>query len=348
MTVLPIIAAMMVGSVSFGVVGLAALSGALPESQPMAVCAGSGPVRGLTDAQAQNARTIVAIASTRGGREAAMIAVMVAVTESSLLVLGNPNDPTGSALPNQGLGHDHDSLGLFQQRPTWGTAAQRMDPVASTGLFLDELLEIPGWQQADPWVVAQRVQRSAWTGSPSAANRGSGVVGGNYLANAAGSARIVEAVLVSSPSCGAGPGGGGSSALPGGYTLPANVSPTARVAVAFALGQLGKPYVWGATGPAAYDCSGLTSAAWRTAGVSLGRTTYDQVRDGHGTTLDRVVPGDLILTPGSDGSLAAPGHVGMYVGSGRVVEAPQSGDVVKVVSLTSYVAGGVAAVRHIA
>jgi cell wall-associated NlpC family hydrolase len=84
------------------------------------------------------------------------------------------------------------------------------------------------------------------------------------------------------------------------------------------------------------------------AGVTIGRTTSDQMRDGTATTLQFVAPGDLILVPGSDGSLAAPGHVGMYVGNGRVVEAPQTGDVVRVVSLSSYVSGGVSAIRHIA
>ena len=66
----------------------------------------------------------------------------------------------------QGVGYDHDSLGIFQQRPSWGTAAQRMDPVASTNLFLDALLRLPGWDTIDPWVAAQRVQRSAFEGRP--------------------------------------------------------------------------------------------------------------------------------------------------------------------------------------
>jgi cell wall-associated NlpC family hydrolase len=305
-------------------------------------------VAGLTDAQAQNARTVVATASTRAGHQAALIAVMTAMTESSLLILGNHHDPDGTTLPNQGLGYDHDSLGLFQQRPGWGTAAQRMDPVASTNLFLHTLLAVPGWQQADPWVAAQQVQRSAWTGTPTEVNGGSDVVGGNYLANARRAASIVDAIVATSPDCGAGPTDTVSAGLPPGYTLPADTSPAARVAVTFALAQFGKPYVWGATGPAAYDCSGLTSSAWRAAGVTIGRTTYEQVRDGTATTLDRLVPGDLILTPGSDGSLTAPGHVGMYIGDGRVVEAPQTGDVVKVVTLSSYVSGDVATIRHIA
>lgn len=348
MTPMRVAAALTAGAVAVGVVGLTAVAGALAQAAPVPVCAGTGPVGGLSDAQARNARTVVATASTRAGHRGALVAVMTAMTESSLLILGNPHDPDGTTLPNQGLGYDHDSLGLFQQRPGWGTAAQRMDPVASTNLFLDALLALPGWQRADPWVAAQRVQRSAWTGTPTEVNGWSDTVGGNYLANAQRAASIVDAIVATSPDCGAGPTDTVRAGLPPGYTLPADTSPAARVAVTFALAQLGKPYVWGATGPKAYDCSGLTSTAWRAAGVTIGRTTYEQVHDGTATILDRLAPGDLIFTPGSDGTTAAPGHVGMYIGARRVVEAPQTGDVVKVVSLSSYVSGGVSTIRHIA
>ena len=77
------------------------------------------------------------------------------------------------------------------------------------------------------------------------------------------------------------------------------------------------------------------------------RTTYTQIRDGTATTEPRLSPGDLILTPGSDGTLASPGHVGMYIGHGLVVEAPKTGDVVKVVTYASLTGGGVSALRHI-
>ena len=87
--------------------------------------------------------------------------------------------------------------------------------------------------------------------------------------------------------------------------------------------------------------------AWSAAGIQLQRTTQQQVTDGTASSLTRVEPGDLILIPGSDGSLAAPGHVGMYLGGGLVVHAPHTGDVVRVVTLSSYTAGGVSAVRHI-
>lgn len=105
-------------------------------------------------------------------------------------------------------------------------------------------------------------------------------------------------------------------------------------AVAFALAQIGKPYVWGATGPAAYDCSGLTQASWKAAGVAIPRTTYQQVRIGQAVTYAQAAPGDLIF-PFADLS-----HVVMYLGNGQVVQAPQTGETVNVVAYYGS-AGGI-------
>jgi cell wall-associated NlpC family hydrolase len=88
-------------------------------------------------------------------------------------------------------------------------------------------------------------------------------------------------------------------------------------AVAFALGQRGKPYRWGAQGPHAFDCSGLTWAAWRAAGVTIPRTAAGQFAD-----LPRVggwlQPGDLVIYPSRGPSRR---HVAIVVGHGRMVEA---------------------------
>src|SRR5690348_12862951 len=78
------------------------------------VCRTSGSLPGLSDAAATNARTVAATALNRGGRRAALIALMTGLTESGLRVLTNPNDPAGSLYPHQGVGYDHDSLGIFQ------------------------------------------------------------------------------------------------------------------------------------------------------------------------------------------------------------------------------------------
>jgi cell wall-associated NlpC family hydrolase len=137
--------------------------------------------------------------------------------------------------------------------------------------------------------------------------------------------------------------------LPAGYSIPANATGPEIQAITFALGQLGKRYVWGAAGPDAYDCSGLTMAAWATAGTKFVHYTVDQL--GEGTVVPApalMMPGDLILVPGADGNLAAPGHVGMYLGAGLVIDAANTRLGVIVETFDSFVAGGVSGIRHIA
>jgi cell wall-associated NlpC family hydrolase len=115
------------------------------------------------------------------------------------------------------------------------------------------------------------------------------------------------------------------------YTGP--TSSQAGKAVAYAYAQLGKPYVWGATGPDSFDCSGLMYAAWQSAGVTLPRTTYDEWASLPHIPLSDVQPGDLILYNGES-------HVAMYVGNGYIVDAPHTGAVVeKLLESTSWYAG---------
>jgi peptidoglycan DL-endopeptidase CwlO len=103
-------------------------------------------------------------------------------------------------------------------------------------------------------------------------------------------------------------------------------------AVAFAYAQLGKPYAWGATGPDAYDCSGLVQAAWAAAGVSIPRTTYDDWASLPHVSSSSIEPGDLILYSGES-------HVAMYVGDGYIIDAPQTGeDVERIPMNTSWYA----------
>ncbi|WP_333767880.1 C40 family peptidase [Streptomyces sp. IBSBF 2435] len=111
------------------------------------------------------------------------------------------------------------------------------------------------------------------------------------------------------------------------HTVPANASVSAK-AIAFARGQLGKPYVWGATGPDSFDCSGLTQAAYRAAGIRLPRTTGEQVDVGTRVSQSDLEPGDLIFFY-SDAS-----HVGLYIGGGNMIHAPHTGTVVKVAPIT--------------
>jgi cell wall-associated NlpC family hydrolase len=100
-------------------------------------------------------------------------------------------------------------------------------------------------------------------------------------------------------------------------------------AVAFALRQRGKPYRWGAEGPHAFDCSGLTWAAWRAAGVAIPRTAAGQLGD-LPRVRGRLRPGDLVIYPSSGPSRR---HVAMVVGAGRMVEAPGRGIPVRSTSI---------------
>ncbi|WP_374215147.1 C40 family peptidase [Streptomyces longispororuber] len=97
----------------------------------------------------------------------------------------------------------------------------------------------------------------------------------------------------------------------------------AAKALAFAKAQEGKPYVWGATGPDSYDCSGLTQAAWKAAGITLPRTTWDQVEVGTTVALSDIQPGDLVFFY-DDIS-----HVGLYLGDGMMIHAPKPGAYVR-------------------
>jgi cell wall-associated NlpC family hydrolase len=324
-----------------------------------AVCATSGPIAGLTDLAAQNGRTVAAVASVRGGDDAALITLMIGITESGLRQLGNPNDVTAIGLPDQGIGTDHDSLGIFQQRPSWGTASQRMDPVSSTNLLLDRLLATRDWQHDQPWQVAQAVQQSAYDGAPRPQNNFSAELGGNYKANLGEATRVLNIIKKGSAhlqcegtggaDTGTTPGGPvGAYGLPVSYMLPSDISDPARTAVLGGLSALGRPYVFGATGPNAFDCSGLMQWAWAKAGIDLPHYTVDQWHSGVATDEAHISPGDLVLTPGSDGMLANPQHVGMYIGRGLVLEAPQTGDVVKVVTYPSFVSAGLSGLRFLA
>ncbi|MGA5201508.1 NlpC/P60 family protein [Streptomyces variegatus] len=104
-------------------------------------------------------------------------------------------------------------------------------------------------------------------------------------------------------------------------------SSRASAAVAYAYQKLGSPYVWGATGPNAFDCSGLVQAAYRAAGVSLPRTTYSQIAAGRRVSRSELLPGDLVFF------YAGISHVGIYVGNGRMIHAPNSSAPVRVAPL---------------
>ena len=296
-------------------------------------CVATGPVPTLTAAQASNAETVVAAAEALGaGGKGAQIALMTAYTESGLNNLG----------PESGNGG---SLGLFQQRAAagWGTGAQEQDPTDATGMFIEHLLTVANWQSIPPWMAAQDVQNSAFSN------------GSNYEANWTLAGTFLTAItgLSNAQNCGgengAVPAGPASQyGLPTGYTIPSDATPAETLAITYALSKLGDAYVWGAAGPNAFDCSGLTMMAWAQAGVTLDHYTGDQINEGTPVAgYAAISPGDLVLIPGSDGTLADPGHVGISIGDGLVLSAvdPQQGVIVQ--TWANFTAGGLSGIRSL-
>jgi cell wall-associated NlpC family hydrolase len=115
---------------------------------------------------------------------------------------------------------------------------------------------------------------------------------------------------------------GGSST---GDTTPVSGSSRGATALAYARKQLGKPYRFGAAGPSAFDCSGLTLQAWKAAGVTLPRVSEQQIRVGKVVAKADLQPGDLVFFYDA----SAPSHVGLYVGNGVILHAPRPGKAVE-------------------
>ena len=328
--------------------------------------------------QMSNAQTIVTVtAGRRLPAYAAIIAVATAYQESKLR--------------NVLVELDHDSEGLFQLRVGLWTNAVADDPVRSTNWFLDRLVEVPNWQTIPLTVAAQAVQNSAhpdayapwqplatgiigqlWPTAAAAANTtavdvatATGPAPTPDRGSTTTSTTTTASTAVTIPADGlVCPGGGGGIPVAGGgsaaTTVPSGLSitgsPAGIAAVRFALAQLGKPYLWGAAGPGAYDCSGLTMAAWATADVALPHFTGAQVTAGNPepTNLSSAIAGDLVFIPGTDGTPTNPRHVAMIAGSvtepdGRhllLIHAPHTGVPVQLVDAGRW-AAQIVAVRHI-
>ncbi|QFY12931.1 NlpC/P60 family protein [Nonomuraea phyllanthi] len=199
-----------------------------------------------------------------------------------------------SRLRNLPYGH-LDSLGLFQQRPSqgWGTPEQILTPSHAARRFYDRLVTVPRWERLPLTKAAQAVQRSAF---PDA-----------YAAWEPLAQRTVD--------------------LLAGACVPPISGEQVAAVIAYAYAQLGKPYVWGAEGPHAFDCSGLTMRAYQAAGISIPRVAADQWRHGPPIPPGQEQPGDLaFFNPQPDG----PGHVGIVIGNGQMIHAPNRRETVKI------------------
>ena len=317
---------------------------------PWISCAGGGTgqtIDGTTlDAeQVGNAQTVVTVTADKAlPADAATIAIATAMQESGL----------------RNLDHgDRDSLGLFQQRVSIYGADVATDPVRATTGFLDRLVRVPGWQVIPLTQAAQAVQRSAF---PDAYSRwqplAESLTGRLWPAAAAAAADGQPGTGPAAtcprqgPPSSAGTGNpiGGTTTLPAGLVIDGSAA--ARKVVRYALAQLGKPYRWGAAGPDAYDCSGLTMAAWANGGIALPHHAADQATHGapEPTNLTQAHAGDLVFIPGADGTPQHPGHVGMIVGraSGHLylIQAPNDGIPVEITDTINWT-GFIVAVRHV-
>jgi peptidoglycan DL-endopeptidase CwlO len=128
-------------------------------------------------------------------------------------------------------------------------------------------------------------------------------------------------------------GAGGQSCV-GSNELASFTPPNQIVsnAVSYAEQQLGKPYLFGGTGPDAFDCSGLVMMAYRAAGVNIARTSQQQWATLPKVPAAKMVPGDLVFFAGSDGTPKAPGHVGLVIGKNKMIEAYAVGFPVRISS----------------
>jgi cell wall-associated NlpC family hydrolase len=341
---------------------LIAAAAGTPTTAAASMCAGGAAqtVAGtaLSTEQLTNADTIVAAVAAMGEPAyAATIAIATAYQESRLL----NSDPKGGA-----IGAGHDTQGLFQQRASTYTAAVATNPALATRVFITALVAVPNWATIPLTEAAQAVQRSAFPDAYATWQPLAEQLTGQLWPIALQVADAAQVAATSSPAsmppatqspkaC-ADTGAAGGSNVAGTATVPAGLvidgSPAAQIAVAFAVAQLGKPYVYGAVGPNSYDCSGLVMAAWAHASVAIPHYSVTQLNSGtpEPTDLSQAVAGDLVFIPGSDGTPAAPGHVGMVIGhlgtQVYLIQAPMTGLRVEITDAAAW-AGQVVDVRHL-
>ncbi|MET8367654.1 NlpC/P60 family protein [Micromonospora sp. NPDC005194] len=303
--------------------------GCVDAAPPVIRPSGQPPGTGRWDTeQLDIAATIIDVGVTKGvPRWGWIVAVATAIQESGL-----------RNLPHLGENNDHDSIGVFQQRPSqgWGTTAQLSEPAYQAGRFFDKLQTVPGWQTMPLTQAAQAVQSSAF---PDA-----------YATWTDDALHLVEQLTNTLFDCAT----DALDALPAGFALPANAPPAVATAVFWAVNQLGTPYQFGGscTDPHSgdpdkqCDCSSLMQSAYRAAGISVPRVTANQVNSGWGIHDPALLlPGDLILIPGSQGAVSNPRHVGMYLGDALIIQAPKTGDAVKITRLSTWL-HQIAAIRR--
>lgn len=164
----PLLAAMLVAFVALfgggaGQPAEAAL--ATPECQEQMKAQGVNAAKGLAfgPGPVNNGKAVIAAGlQMRIPQKGIVVALATAMQESGMRNLANPNVPESLSIPNEGMGHDHQSVGIMQQQPWWGTIRDLMTPRIAAIKFYQALLKVGGWQSMAPTVAAQSVQRSAF------------------------------------------------------------------------------------------------------------------------------------------------------------------------------------------
>ena len=294
-------------------------------------CLASGPVPTLTAAQATNAETIVAAARRCGcGQLRSADRVDGGLHR---IVIGEPRVPSRATMARSGCSNS-------ERRRVGGRRPRSRIRPMPRACSSSDCLAVPHWQTIAPWVAAQDVQNSAFSGVASEANEGSSVVGGNYEANWDLGRKLLRAItaLSDDEDCGgengAEPAGPASSfGLPAGYRHPVQTPRRPRPSSSLTPSPSWvTPMCGGRPGRIASTVQGLTMMAWAQAGVALEHYTGDQINEGTPVAgYGAISPGDLVLIPGSEGTLANPGHVGIYIGYGLVLSAtdPEQGVIVQ-------------------
>ena len=316
-----------------GTAASAALTGTVPATLSARDAHGD-PVT-LTSTQLERAATIISVgASERIPLRGQLVALIAAYTESKLNVLANTTAvPASGHLPHDGDGADHDSLGLFQMRPSagWGNTDQLMDPTWSTRAFYGGpngpnhgsprgLLDIPHWEKLDPGAAAQTVEVSAFPD--------------RYANNEPIATSVITALTGATPA---------ASTCGATQTLPANLPPGFTGAfITAAAKELGVPYVWGGgnySGPTGggFDCSGLVMyAAYVASGgrIRLPHFAPTQMNATRPVAWADKQPGDLIyfIYPGE----REPHHVAIYLGGNQILQAPRTGETVRYGTLSEF------------
>jgi cell wall-associated NlpC family hydrolase len=282
-----------------------------PGTDPLSVGSDSQRPASLSARQFVVAGQYISVGKQMGvPRDGQIIAIMMALQESSLRVLANSNVPASLRFPHDGVGSDHDSLGTAQQRPAagWGTIEQLMDPAYNVRAFYGGprgpnqgsprgLLDIPGWQFMSKGQAAQAVQVSAfpelyarWESEASAI--------GDTLDGGVAATACTESASAIPPSLQHG-----------------HLSQIRNDILRFTQAGLGGRYVWGGTAFKAWDCSGYVQWIYRQAGINLPR--IEQWRVGMRTRTPQ--PGDLVVQNAQGPNNW--GHVGIYAGDGKMYSA---------------------------